>query len=90
MYLDGRLNKEEIKVIWMSPPYANYVWAVQPGINKQQRILIRDAFMQMNQNSDGKSLLKNLGASYYIPTGHHEFSRLEQVITHLGPQEVVQ
>ncbi|HED16368.1 MAG TPA: phosphate/phosphite/phosphonate ABC transporter substrate-binding protein [Gammaproteobacteria bacterium] len=80
MFLDGRLGKDKVKVIWKSPPFADYVWAVQQDISKQQRTMIRDTFLYMNQNDEGKLLLQSLGANYYIPAGNDDFSKLEQII----------
>jgi len=80
MFRDGRLIRDEVKIFWESPPYADYVWAIQPDINKTQRISIRDAFMQMNQDAEDRPLLQSLGANYYIPASHEDFSVLEQII----------
>jgi len=90
MFSDGRLSKEKVKVIWESPPFADYVWAIQADINKQQIITIRDAFLHMNQNAEDKILLQGLGANYYIPSEHDDFSRLEQVVMEMQRQKIVQ
>lgn len=90
MFLAGRLTKDKVKVIWQSPPYADYVWAVQPDISKQQIILIRDAFLQMNQDNEDRQLLQSLGANYYIPAGHDNFSRLEQIVVQMEQREAAQ
>ena len=80
MFRDGRLTWDKVKIIWESPPYADYVWAIQPDINKAQRTSIRDAFMQMNQDANDRALLQSLGANYFIPALHEDFSVLEQII----------
>ena len=85
MFADGRLKKEQVKVIWKSAPFSDYVWAIQSDVNKQQRIKIRDAFLHMNHDEDDKALLKHLGANYYIPSVSSDFSGLKQVI--LGTQQ---
>lgn len=80
MFRDGQLSNDKVKVVWESPPFADYVWAIQPDISKQQRISIRDAFMQMNQNAENRPLLSGLGANYFIAAGHSDFSNLEQIV----------
>ena len=90
MFLDGRLNEDNVKVIWQSPPYADYVWAIQPDISKQQIIIIRDAFLHMNQNTEDKELLRSLGAGYYIPAEHDDFNRLEKVLMKIQQQKTAQ
>ena len=80
MFSDGRLSKDKVKIIWESPPYADYVWAIQPDISKKQRTLIRDAFMLMNQNPEDKALLRSLGANYFISASYEDFSNLEKIV----------
>jgi phosphonate transport system substrate-binding protein len=80
MFRDGRLTKDKVKILWESPPYADYVWAIQPDISEQQRTSIRNAFMLMNQNTQNIALLQNLGANYYIPAAHEDFSDLERIV----------
>ena len=80
MFLDGRLSKEKIKVLWESPPYADYVWAIQSDINQKQKTLIRDAFLHMNQNGEDRKILEDLGANYFIPASHNDFVDLEKII----------
>lgn len=83
MFLDGRLNLDTVKVIWQSPPFQDYVWAMQPDISKKLRILICDTFLHMNTDAENKNLLKALGVNYYIPATHVDFENLEQVILQL-------
>ena len=80
MMLDGRLDKKKIKVLWESPPYADYVWAIQSDISNKQKILIRDAFLHMSQDAEDKIILENLGAKYFIPASHEDFIELEKII----------
>ena len=87
MFLDGRLSRDKVKIIWQSEPFADYVWAIQADIGKHQKILIRDAFLHMNHNSDDKELLMSLGANYYIPAGHSDFVNLEDVIVQMEQSE---
>ena len=80
MFLDGRLSQDKVKIIWQSPPFSDYVWAVQADTSKINKTLIRDTFLHMNQDGEDKQLLKNLGASYYIPVGHADFVDLERAV----------
>lgn len=80
MFLDGRLTHKQVKIIWASPFYADYVWAVQADISTQQISGIRDAFLLMNQVEEDKQLLQKLGANYYIPAGDADFNNLKQIV----------
>lgn len=88
MFADGRLKNNQVKIIWRSPPFSDYVWAIQSDISKQQRIKIRDAFLHMNHDDEDKALLKHLGANYYIPSVGSDFSELQQVILDMQQREV--
>jgi len=90
MFHDGRLRMEDVRIVWTSPTYANYVWAVQPELSKKRRTLIRDAFLHMSEHAGGKLLLKTLGGNYYIPAGQEDFDRLQQVILQMEQAGLVQ
>jgi len=83
MFLDGRLSQDKVKVIWQSPPFSDYVWAVQSDLNKQQKTKIRDLFLHLNHEVKDNQILINLGANYYIPAGHNDFSNLEEIIVQM-------
>lgn len=88
MFADGRLKNDQVKIIWKSPAFSDYVWAIQPDISKQQRIKIRDAFLHMNYDEEDKTLLKHLGANYYIPSVDSDFSDLQQVVLEMQQRAV--
>lgn len=90
MFMDGQLSKDKLKIIWESPPFSDYVWAVQPDINKQQRTLIRDVFLHMNQDDEDELILRNLGANYYIPAVQEDFSSLAQIVQQMERQNIAQ
>lgn len=80
MFADGRLTQDNIKLIWESPSYADYVWAIQADIDKKQKNDIRDVFMHLNQKEEDVDILKKLGATYYIPASHEDFINLEKIV----------
>lgn len=80
MFADGRLNADELKIVWRSPPYADYVWALQAGIDSLQKNALRDAFLGMHNSEQGRIILKALQANYFIPAGMDDFERLENVV----------
>jgi phosphonate transport system substrate-binding protein len=81
MFLDGNLNKKNIRVLWESPPYVDYVWGVQKGLDEEVRNKIQTAFLGLSKNDpQQKKVLEALGASYYLPALHDDFVMLEKVI----------
>jgi len=43
MLADGRLSKFDVRVLWETPPYPDYVWAVRATLGPEARQRIRDA-----------------------------------------------
>lgn len=80
MLADGRIDKESVKVIWQSPGYANYVWAVPPRLNKTQRQSIKDAFLALGQTPEDHDLLSALGAKYFVPAKSDDFAQIQRAI----------
>ncbi len=40
MLRDGRLAPDAVRIVWETPPYTDYVWAVRPGLSKAFRIAL--------------------------------------------------
>ena len=84
LFKNGYLNKEEIYIVWETPPYADYVWTVQSSMEKSTRIKIRDAFLNLSlENGNHKLILDDLEACYFIPAGINDFTGIESVINKL-------
>jgi phosphonate transport system substrate-binding protein len=77
MFNDGRLKEGEVHVLWETPPYADYVWAVQNEMNKSIQIKIRDAFFALSKNNPKhKKILHNLCANHFLPADIKDFSAI--------------
>jgi len=80
MLIENRVSANEIKVIWKSPPYPDYVWAVQANLSEHITNLLRNAFLSLSQNdSKHKKVLDKLGASYFLPARAKDFNVLKGV-----------
>jgi len=86
MLRDGRLQKGELRIVWESPPLADYVWAVPADMPRELKIRIRNAFLLMNYAPENDALLRRLGANYYLPADHEEFALLERLLRKQAPQ----
>lgn len=72
---DGRLKAGDIRIIWQTPPYANYVWAVPKNFNVPLSIALRDAFLALSTNTSVDSkLMGALNANYFISATLSDFS----------------
>jgi len=72
---------DEIRILWETPPYADYVWAVKPAIDENISRNIRDAFLALSPDvEEHKAILEALNASGYIPADNGFFSNLESIV----------
>ena len=80
MMRDGRLAGNDLRVIWESPPYSDYVWAVQSHLPEKLRVRIRDAFLELDRGDEHqRKILQGLGARVFLPAGSSDFDALKQV-----------
>ena len=80
MLHDGRLRKGELRVVWETPPYPDYVWAVPPHLDEETKIRLRDAYLKLDPDDKRKSqVLSRLGATGFVPAGARIFQPLKQI-----------
>ena len=84
MLRDGRLNPNALRIVWRTPPYADYVWAVRPGLDQDLQRRLLDAFLALSPaDRDQAAVLQRMGAGGFLPARAEEFARLQQVMTDL-------
>ena len=84
MLRDGRLKQGELRVLWETPPYPDYVWAVPGHLNADIETLLRDAFLRLDlDNEYHKPILAVLGARTFLPAGTRMFQPLQQIASNL-------
>lgn len=84
MFSDGRLLPGDIRIIWTTPPYADYVWAVHPRVPNSYQQQIRQAFLKLSVDDPlPKALLSNLGANGFYPASSKDFSVLKRVLANM-------
>lgn len=80
MLKDGRLDKDDIRIFWETPPYADYVWALQPEFDEATRAAMRDAFFILTPENDRHAaILAEINAKGFIPADADYFEDLEQI-----------
>ncbi len=80
MLADGRLQPDDIRIVWETPPYADYVWAAQPSLNPDLRRRVRDAFLHLSgDHPTHAALLDAVGAGGYLPATVDDFALLMEV-----------
>ena len=85
MLADGRLRAGDIRTLWTTPPYADYVWATHPQVHPVDREKLERAFLLLSaDNPQHKIILSNISAACFYPASIANFSRLQQIMTDLG------
>lgn len=85
----GKVNTEKVKVIWRTPPYADYHWVARPGLDqrfgKGFTNRIQQALLSLNPKQPRSALILELfGAKTFIPAKASNYDRIEAVGRQLG------
>lgn len=51
MFATDEISKQQVRILSQTPPYADYVWAVQAGIPETTAEAILDAFLKLSFNN---------------------------------------
>ena len=88
MIRDGRLGEDELQIVWETPPYVDYVWAVQKLLDETIKNNLRDAFLALDPSKlNHKTILTSVGAGSFLPAGNRDFQSLKVTATKLGMLE---
>lgn len=81
---DGRLEPGTLRIVWETPPYADYVWAVRPGLDDAYQNRLRDAFLGLSMiDEDTAGILQRMGAGGFLPASPKDFADLRKVMSSL-------
>jgi len=79
MLRNGHLKENEIRIVWETPAYTNYVWATQPDFNETLRDRLLDSFLNLSlQNDAHREILTALDANSFLPANNEDFEALRQ------------
>lgn len=82
MFKQGTIKNSDVRILWESPAYADYVWATQDTFRNDLKRKIQNAFLSLNnRDNEQNNILQKLGAEYYIPANHSQFSELEIIMS---------
>ncbi|HBV22029.1 MAG TPA: putative selenate ABC transporter substrate-binding protein [Nitrosomonas sp.] len=87
MIKEGRLNKNDVRVLWETPFYTNYVFAIQSDFNKKLRDRLLDSFLALTPRvAAHQEILTALGASSFLPARNEDFEILRKAAKIKAPQ----
>lgn len=82
---DGQLDREQVRVLETTPPYADYVWATHSSMNDVARVAILDAFLALDATApEQRKVLRLQGANAYLPAGTLDFEAIRDVARQTG------
>lgn len=82
MFASNQLSKNEIKILYETPPYADYVWAIRDGFNDQARFDITKAFLSLSPvNHKHAAILANIDAGGFLPASMNDFAMLDSILS---------
>ena len=66
-----------VRIVWQSPPYVDYVWAVQSSMSEKTRNAIAEVFLSLTRdNPHDRQFLDSIGARHFLPTAVSDFEIL--------------
>ena len=81
MYRDGRLKKSDVRILWETPNYTDYLWAIQSYIAPEIKGKIENAFLNLQvSNPEHKLILEKLDTNYFITANQQYFVVLENIL----------
>ena len=84
MFRSGQLGQKSVRILWETPPYANYIWAARAGLSKKLRSRLLDAFLQLSRSNPAhRSILARQGAGSFLPASNDDFIQLIQIVDDL-------
>ena len=85
LYQQGRINPEQIRVLWETPHYADYVWAVNRRVPQAVHDRILQAFLQLTPDKpEHGKIFDAVGGQLYLPATEEDFLALEEIGRSLG------
>ena len=74
-----------MRVLWETPPYADYVWAARPELDPALRDRLRNAFLMLSSDEPQQArILNRLEANAFLPTSVSDFDRLRSIAISMG------
>lgn len=85
MLENGLLSNDDIRVIETTPPYSDYVWAINRSMNERTSTLLLNALLALDASDPRhRSILRSQGANTYLPAGRGNFALVRKAAKQAG------
>jgi phosphonate transport system substrate-binding protein len=80
LYQQGEISPEQVRILWVTPHYADYVWALNRRVPQAVYDRLLQAFIQLSpDNPEHSEILDAVGGQLYLPASEEDFLALETV-----------
>jgi phosphonate transport system substrate-binding protein len=81
MRRDHRIGEGQLRVLWETPPYADYVWALRSNLPQELTNRIRNAFLMLDPTQSAhQRVLEPMAAQVFLPARNEDFASLAAII----------
>jgi len=89
MFADGRLNDNDVRILWESPPFPDYVWAVQESMDPRLQQQILDSLLSLSVEIPAeRAILAAVDAKRkFLPALDQDFNMAREAIKLLAITE---
>lgn len=85
MLAEAKFDATKIKLVWTSPEYVDYVWAVRKGVEPKLAAKFKKAFLNLDPNvPEEKAVLDLQGAKVFVAANQSDFDSIEKVARDTG------
>ena len=89
MFADGSLDSTRVRILWETPPYHDYLWAVRSDLPEDVAAAILDGLIRLDPGSAAdRAIIEGYGAVGFVPAMDVDFQLLESVARSMGMLEV--
>jgi len=80
MLSDGRSRGDDMRIVWETPTYPDYVWAGHPSLGQPLMLRIREALLALTPRDPVQAeILEKIGAQSFLPAAPEDFAMLSQI-----------
>jgi phosphonate transport system substrate-binding protein len=74
LFENGLLGSDDVRIIETTPPYSDYVWAVDVSLDERIKLTLLDAFLALDASiPEHRKILRSQGANAYLPAASENF-----------------
>lgn len=85
LLIENNQFAQQTRFIWETPPYIDYMWAIQNHYSNETVAKVRDAFLDLSYNNpQHQIILDNLGCKGFLPVVDEDFREIENLARSTG------